>query len=185
MKFKSDVMVDIETMGSDDDAAIISIGACAFTPTAILETSYVNISLEDNLKWSRSVSAHTIMWWLQQSDDARKALTEGYIEDLESALGSFGEFLDVNLSKKGGLWCNGSSFDFTILRNAFKQMGIDLPWQYGQECCMRSLRRLCTQFNITGPQYARMTGHGTKHNALEDAIGQAKYVQAFMGYLNV
>src|SRR4051794_11270840 len=70
-----EVMVDLETMGLDPDAAIVAIGATKFTlGEEPVSTFYANVDLGDCLSLGLTVSASTIMWWLQQEHAARAAL---------------------------------------------------------------------------------------------------------------
>jgi exodeoxyribonuclease VIII len=90
-------MIDIETMNTGHDAAIITIGAVMFDPRGKdTEESlragsklFGPIDFESNEKEGRSFGAATIQWWLKQSEEARAALVEGNIVSLPAALEQF------------------------------------------------------------------------------------------------
>ena len=130
-KFKH-LMLDIETMGSESYSAIVSIGAVEFD----IETGetgkefYTNIDLQSCLDAGLVVTAGTVMWWMQQNEDARKKLTEDTIP-LKEALLKFGSFC----TKRHQVWGNSARFDCGILQNAYNKMDIQLPWNYGSERC--------------------------------------------------
>lgn len=183
-----DIMINIETMGAKDDAAILSIGAAIFNENGVSSDKifYRVISLEHNLDIGRTVDASTIMWWLEQSEEARAELSKGS-GTLHAAMMNLYEFVQMNLTKKGNVWVNGAMFDFRILRNAYMQMGTTPPWRWNQECCMRALRRiekyLPASVNIvTWDSTRKLAEKNNKvaHNALEDALLQAHYVQQYL-----
>lgn len=76
MKY-DDVMIDIETMGKGTYPAIVSIGAVEFDlfGTKYGRTFYKRISLESSQKAGLVIEAETVLWWLSQSDAARKEIT--------------------------------------------------------------------------------------------------------------
>lgn len=72
------LMLDIETMGNESFSSIVSIGALEFD----IETGktgkefYVNVDLQSCMDLGLIVNASTIMWWLNQNEQARKDLTD-------------------------------------------------------------------------------------------------------------
>lgn len=158
-----DYMVDIEALGLDADAAIMSIGAVGFGPFtgAMYQTFYERLDWEKQA--DRKIDASTLKFWLKQ-DAACFAETRSGTTTLRTALEKLAEFIPEGAN----VWVNGSSYDFKILTHAYKQLGIPVPWKYSKEMCMRSVRRL-----LPDPQ---LTREGVYHNALDDAIYQAKYV---------
>ena len=67
------------------------------------------------------------------------------------------------------IWCCGASFDFPILKYAYHVIGMKEPWEFSNEMCLRTLKKL--------NKGARIERAGTHHNALDDAVHQAKLVQ--------
>lgn len=88
------LMIDLETMGSGPYAPIISIGAVFFDPNAgaIGDDFQVNVSLESSMRFRARPDASTILWWMEQGEDARKALTND-TEELSTALCWLSEFI--------------------------------------------------------------------------------------------
>lgn len=165
------VMIDIETMSDAPGGAIISIGAVEFN----METGktgkefYVNVSLQNSLDLGLTVTANTIMWWLQQSDEARKSLTESSGEPLAAALQSFSGFIKDCGGKECQVWGNGPTFDISNLIAAYHKIQVPIPWDFRNERCVRTLVSLA-------PIIKSMTKfYGVAHNALADCYHQIKY----------
>lgn len=170
------VMVDIETLGKGSTAAILSIGMVKFNPfnDVIYDSFYVPVDPESSQALGLTIDASTVMWWLDPlRDAARQAMLAESRVDLPSALYGlvdwFGEDKPV--------WGNGSTFDNVILANAFRACQIDLPWQFWNDKCYRTLKGQAKSI--------KLKRRGTYHNALDDAISQAKHMQAIVQHLGL
>lgn len=159
------VMIDLETMGTDAGCAIISIGAVAFDPLSghMDESSfYEAVSLKSCMDIGLTVDPGTVLWWMQQSDEARKAASAG-VTMLPRVLADFTGWF----TGKGAqfLWCHGATFDAPILAAAYKAAGHQLPWKFWD---VRDTRTIYDLANVRPDRSA-----GTHHNALDDAKTQA------------
>lgn len=157
------IMIDLETMGTDSDAAIVSIGAVEFSHLGLGRTFYSPINLQSNLEDGRSVTGSTIEFWLKQDEAARLALC-----DIKSSLRTILYQLSDWMPADPIVWGNGATFDNVILANAYKALEISVPWKFYNDRCYRTLKALC-------PEIETEPFIGTKHNALADAVHQAKH----------
>lgn len=170
-----DVMIDLETLSTRPDAAILSIGACYFDIDTgkIGHTFHRNVMLIDAPRVGH-ISADTVKWWLKQSDDARLAIAEPKNAiDIAMALMELRDFIPGN--KQAKFWSNGATFDLVILRSAFDRCGHIVPWQYWQERDTSTIVDIAQR--LTGVNVSKSTPfEGVKHDALADAVHQARYV---------
>lgn len=176
-------MVDIETLGTEPGAAIVSIGVRHFSP----KTKLLGHSLYLRVKPEGEMDAGTLAFWLKQEEDARKevvaAIEEGY--SLKRALHTLSEFmlknswLDSPVDRKQiRLWGNGATFDNVLLDAAYRQVGQTPPWRYSGHRCFRTLVSLC------GEKLA-VERQGVHHNALDDADYQVNVLFAAMDKLGL
>lgn len=173
------IMVDIETLGTDLDAVIASIGAVAFTRNSIRDKFKRNINFDQ--KW-RSFSASTLEWWFHQNELALKALFDPKPVDLDHALRDF--ILFVKKSKPQTIWANGITFDIPILRSAIHQCGRDVPWKYSKEMCLRPIRFIGNEIDLNYREFKKASGL-ILHDSLSDAIIQAEYLMAVVKKLEI
>lgn len=161
------VMIDLETMGNTPDAPIVAIGACRFDAIHISgDCFYRKISLESAVESGAKMDASTVIWWMQQSEDARKEITSGK-EDLWTALCDFTAWIqDGDIS---GVWGNGAAFDNVILAQTYRRFGQPAPWPFWLDRCYRTVKSMSD---------VEMDRVGTHHNALDDALSQAKHLMA-------
>ena len=170
---EENIMIDIETLGGTPDGVILSIGAVRFDDKSIFDDFYVNVTIQSCLDVGMKIDPKTIEWWFGQSDAARSALFVDTIS-ITDAMNRLREWFKKSADKKI-VWANGAAFDLAIVRRAFDLTGVGCPFHWGNEMCMRPIRRIGY---MLGRDYSKdkKTGGVTLHNALEDARLQAKYV---------
>lgn len=177
----NDIMLDLETLSTEPNAAILSIGACEFNrkTAEIGRKFYRKISLESCFELGLEASASTICWWMTQDEAARKEAFSGKL-DIKTGLQALNFWLHgrkpwaKKVPSPHFIWANSPAFDLTIIRNAFRKADVEslLPI-YRNERDMRTLRDLC-------PDYEMPEFEGIAHNALHDAIYQARVVSALL-----
>ncbi|MFV7056393.1 3'-5' exoribonuclease domain-containing protein [Klebsiella pneumoniae] len=175
------VMVDLETMGKKNNAPIVAIGAVVFDPAtgSIGESFYKVVCLESFVNWGAVIDPSTVIWWLKQSSEARSAIVNDDAIPLLDALLQFREFVSDNVaggSKKAQVWGNGASFDNSILRSSYDCIAEDYPWEYWNDRDVRTMVELGQA--ISFDPKTTIPFEGSRHNALADAIHQARYVSA-------
>ena len=113
-----DVMLDIETLSTQKDAAIASIGAVQFDlRTGDLGVEFYQvIDLQSCTDAGLHFNGATVAWWLGQSHEARAALL---VEGRASLFETLEEFCHW-FPNDGRCWGNGASFDCVITRNAIE-----------------------------------------------------------------
>ena len=161
-----DVMVDLETTGTKTGCCILSIGACTFDEK---EKFYAKILHSSCLEANLADSIGTMNWWGKQSPKARMEAFSGTTPLLE-VLGGFADFLRRLESQYGQvfIWGNGADFDLPILGVAYSAVGMENPWKPFNGRCYRTLKNL--HKDIKADEFI-----GEKHNALDDAVFQARH----------
>lgn len=164
------VMVDLETLGLQQNAIVLSVGAVVFDPThqdrGIGDEYYVEIDPE---KYNGSVDLSTVKFWMEQGNCPMGGKKEGRF------LGeSFSAWLD---SKCGGrreklvMWANGIDFDIPKLQYAYIKLGRrEVPWKY------HAVRDARTVYKLLDPYGSYKPPEVDKHNALADARYQANWL---------
>ncbi|HBB2426644.1 TPA: 3'-5' exoribonuclease domain-containing protein [Escherichia coli] len=169
------LMIDLETMGKNPDAPIISIGAIFFDP----QTGDMGPEFSKTIDLDTAggvIDRDTIKWWLKQSREAQSAIMTDEIP-LDDALLQLREFIDENSGEFFvQVWGNGANFDNTILRRSYERQGIPCPWRYYNDRDVRTIVELGKAIDFDAR--TAIPFEGERHNALDDARHQAKYVSA-------
>lgn len=172
MKKTIDIMIDIETLGTRTCCPVISIGAAAFDLNSILSTFYTALNVSEQIDSKiRQVDAGTIKWWMSQSNAAKTVFKEDAVatklglQKLTDYINSFGKDADIYV------WGNGATFDISILESLYYDYNLPVPWKYSKVMDQRTVKR------FLGKEI-KVLRKGTYHNAVDDAVTQAEYVQA-------
>ncbi|EET2415182.1 exonuclease [Escherichia coli] len=167
------LMIDLETMGKNPDAPIISIGAIFFDP----QTGDMGPEFSKTIDLETAggvIDRDTIKWWVKQSREAQSAIMTDEIP-LDDALLQLREFIDENSGEFFvQVWGNGANFDNTILRRSYERQGIPCPWRYYNDRDVRTIVELGKAIDFDAR--TAIPFEGERHNALDDARYQAKYV---------
>ncbi|EGE7878694.1 exonuclease, partial [Escherichia coli] len=169
------LMIDLEAMGTNPDAPINSIGGKFFDP----ETGEMGPEFSKTIDLDTAggvIDRDVIKWWLKQSREAQSAILTDEIP-LDDALLQLREFIDENSGEFFvQVWGNGANFDNVILRRSYERQGIPCPWRYCNDRDVRTIVELGKALNFDAR--TDIPFEGERHNALDDARYQAKYVSA-------
>lgn len=160
------IMIDLETMGTRPNAPIIAIGAVVFNGAGIGGDFYMNVDLKSDVDSGAVIDPSTVLWWMQQSDEARASLLQGGVP-IEHALVEFSAFLPETIS---GVWGNGATFDNVLIREAYGRANMRAPWPFWLDKCYRTVKGAFPSVELKRS--------GTHHNALDDARSQAEHLIA-------
>jgi len=168
-------MIDLETLATTPNAAILTIGACKFDPKAsdIDSTFYERIQLESQENYGRVINEDTLGWWSQQDPQIQEdAFGEGTdridLKDAMKKLYTFG--LGTT-----NVWSHGSIFDVVIIEDICRSFQQAVTWKFLE---VRDTRTLFDLADVN----VRIEG---KHNALTDAVAQSRTVQQSYKKLNI
>ncbi len=164
------VMLDLETLGTKPGCVILSIGACVFYPTTGPDeekTFYAVLNRDDQLDKDMFVDPNTLRWWKKQNSKAWEQATAR----AQPTEGELKRFLKWWYSHKGKfLWSQGSNFDGPLLEALFHAFGAKEPWRFHETRDTRTVYQMC---HVKSSDIKR---DGTYHNALDDAMHQARMV---------
>lgn len=167
----TDVMIDLETLATSPDAAILTIGAVKFDPFGddakdpTCEKFYVRVDLDSCDRIGLVTNDDTIAWWANQSKEAQdEAFNPDGRIDIVDAMNQLYKFCWG--AKR--VWSHGAAFDVVICEHIFGKIQKAVPWKFWEVRCTRTL------FDIgIDPKRPPVL----KHHALEDAWNQAVGVQ--------
>jgi len=177
-----DVMIDLEALAKHN-GVITEIGAVAFCPDSgeIYKRFHNHILISSSLAAGLTIDSGTLLWWLHPAqEEARQQML--IAQEMPETLGiravlmSFAEWLKTEAEGYRHIWCQGMSYDFPLLSNAYHRVLLqEQPWDFRKEMCSRELFTLnATRLSV---ELEAMGGRkGTHHNALHDAENQARAV---------
>nr|WP_315540136.1 3'-5' exonuclease [uncultured Comamonas sp.] len=172
------IVLDLETLSTQPNAVIASIGAVALTAGgSFVSEFHMPITTDNFRQCHRHVCPNTVAWWEQQSEDAKLGSIHAPNPTLpHQALEAFTAWVQQHSDpKKVKVWGNGSSFDNVILSSLYADYPeLVRPWAYWNDRDMRTVLDLHPQAKNVGEF------EGVKHNALHDARHEAKQLAAVL-----
>lgn len=169
----SHIMIDLETFDTRASATIVSIGAVLFDNRCIKQSFYTVVNTQSCLQFNFSIGQDTLKFWEDQAKtnlEAAKVLFQAYDDNtpnVYTALHMFSDFCSKYDDLK--VWGNGAAFDNVILSEAFKTVGIKVPWDFWNDRCYRTIKSVYKDVEADAFK-------GVQHNALDDAIHQANHL---------
>lgn len=189
------MMLDLETMGSNNDAAIVEIGAVVFDPFVpgyVIQELSINVSLESSVAFGGVMDPSTVVWWLRQSPDAISRVfppidepkRDGEHRSIGYALnvlrGSYRGTVQAGYERMrdpepcSALWAH-ATFDPVVIASAYRRSKITLPWSFRDVRDLRTLTWLAPE--AASKAYEGAEEHdGPRHTALADALRQVRVV---------
>ena len=174
-----EMMVDIETLGKEADAVVVSIGACMFNPITgeISDRKFDRvIDIQDSLDHGLKVEGGALKWWMTGSAEARAAFLNNDVPvTLKEALNSLTKYAaSFNHPDLIHVWANDPSFDTAKLQYNYHKAGLEYPFKHWNNTCVRTILRfypksLFKEWKLNNPR----KGY---HQASADAEYQARYV---------
>lgn len=162
------LMIDIETLDTKPTAVVTQIAGVWFNPWTqeTQEAFSFTLSAAEQEALGRTVGAATALWWMGQSEQARRTMTAGQLGTLDyfRAL----KIVRENVAGATCIWANGPDFDCVILANM-----LGGSWPFWKNRCVRTLKGMFperTKSIEIDPQLA--------HDALEDCRHQIRQVRA-------
>ena len=170
-----DVMVDIETTGTQPDlSAILQIAAVKFDPSAKKVDSnffYKNLVMAEGRFWDED----TRHWWASQDPRVYEDVTK----NPEQPVDVMTAFADWSGYNNGALrfWAKPTTFDFMFVSSYFKKYGITNPYSYRNAIDLNSFMQgrvnQMGRFDLPDIEFS-----GDAHNGIYDCLHQIKYAFA-------
>lgn len=175
----TDMMLDLETLGTAPGSAIIQIGAVLFSAQLPVEDWAVDDSGPITFASCQAVGlttdADTLQWWSEQEPEAKVTYDRALRGDgchIVNAL----QVLARLYPEGARVWSNGANFDGVLLREAYRRAGVVCPWKYWDEQCYRTMKREWAR--VKPPVFM-----GVKHSAADDAHYQARHLVAIWEHI--
>lgn len=179
----SDIMVDIETLGTKPNSVMLTIGAVRFNPFGDdsenkngpndMDQFYCRVDPETFTWPDAEVDDNTLAWWGQQSADVREeAFTEEGRLPVLKVMQEFYKWCQPH----DRIWANGPAFDIVILEHTYRRLGRGFPWQYYQVRDARTIYKMVPGYRKVNPAL---------HHAAWDCWAQVVSLQDCLRRLNI
>lgn len=175
---RDDIVIDIETLGTKENAVIVSIGALIFNrsdaPGTFKAEFDIRVDIDDQP--GRIIEPGTVKFWMKPGmEEARKMAFNGPKGiRLGLALKQLDDFIKEH--KPNEAWACSPSFDMSILQNAYRAHRQEFPIMFWKWSCVRTMENFFYGKNTRKAGGINDLG-GVAHDALDDCKMEALVLQ--------
>lgn len=159
-------MLDIETLGTNPDAPVLSAAVVYFDPETGETFEQAKFVFDVRLQEGRPINFDTMKWWMDQSKKASKHWRTAKKYD---KLADFVLFCDKH--KKVTWWANSPAFDEVIMSSLLRDAKERVPWKFWTWRDVRTVKNFL--FDKTAPT------NKNAHDPLDDCLAQIELVHRF------
>lgn len=156
------IMIDIETLDTVSTAITTQIAFVAFDlddPTIRISGVDEYLPIQPQIELGRTLSGSTLLWWMQQSDEARAGFQRNEGDDYDelaarvrSVMRKIDKLLANSQYIEYEIWARGPQFDINIIESLATKCAIEVPWRYDR---VRDLRTLMAAANLSAKDVER------------------------------
>ena len=169
-------MIDLESLSTDPDGQILTIGAVKFDPFTTEATHsdfYYRFDIDEQEQMGRTQSESTLEWWGKQSADVQAEAFGDDRTDCVTILKALKKWY-VGCDR---VWTQGT-MDIDMLEHICRQLDQPFPWAFWQvENCRTILNRM--------PRDPRKDIAFAAHNALEDSKAQVEALRVSFAHFGM
>ena len=167
----TEMMLDIETLGTNVGCVVLSIGAVAFEKGAMVPLDDMHVVLDQTLQKMMGLKENpsTVEWWKSQSPEAWQSATENPVK-VQDALAQLGRFYAKH--KPRVTWTQGNNFDPPILEHLYGVLKLPPPWKFW------AVRDTRTFYDVHDFDVRKVDRANTYHNARDDCLHQIACMRA-------
>ena len=158
------LMLDFETLDVAECPVILSMGVVVFNEDGIVDSFFEKIDQQSCIDLGCTISDDTIAWWDKQSKKARDAAFGGKT-NIGYAMGMLVDF--YKKYECAEIWSKGAIADIRWTNNILNKLNLKSPWKFWEEMCFRTYLKYSPKVDFQPV--------GEAHNALDDAINQARH----------
>lgn len=172
------IMIDLETLSTRQNAIITELGWAVFTKDGIVKSGQYLIDVEDQSRLGGDISGDAMRFWMKENYEQ----LSGFFDKKEkttmgNALISLaGVIVTFNIKH---VWANSPSFDLAILKHWYGRFNQQLPWIFKNE---RDFRTINQELIDKGIVVKSEFDWGGKHHAEQDAVNQARLICDFLKF---
>lgn len=163
MKTAKHIIIDIETLGRRNDAAITQVGlAIADKNFNILDKFLIQV---DSKAWhtcNRTFTGETLLWWMQQKNTPVSNTSTLSVYSYKELIEKLKLIFRMYNTSETLVWTKGS-MDLFCIKDLFEYFDMELPWEFWQPRDIRTAKEFIEEWQ---------TFENNNHNALDDALNQ-------------
>ena len=163
MKTAKYIIIDIETLGRRNDAAITQVGIVIADETfSILDKYLIQVSPEAWNTCNRTFTGETLLWWMEQKNSPISNIgTSSAYNSYYAAMSALNGIFRRYNTDDTIVWTKGT-MDLFCIKDLCEYLNISTPWKFWQPRDIRTAKEIIKEWKTIENENA--------HNALDDAL---------------
>lgn len=169
MKTAKHIIIDIETLGRRNNAAITQVGIIPTDKNFNALDQYL-IQIDPNV-WNtcdRTFTGETLLWWMKQTNTPVSKFPTQIANSYKDLVEKINYVFKRYNTEDSIVWTKGS-MDLFCLKDLYEYFNMDIPWKFWQPRDIRTVKEIMKDWKICK--------NTNIHNALEDAFIESKELQ--------
>jgi len=164
----NNIIIDIETLGRRNNAAITQIGIVVANSNYNVERKeLIQIAPEAWNTCNRTFTGETLLWWMNQENTPLSNYHSYYCTNYNQALDILDTIFRVHSNEDTLVWTKGA-MDLFCLKDLYEFFNKETPWKFWQPRDIRTIKESVKDWK---------TFKTNNHNALDDALNELKELQ--------
>lgn len=162
MKTTKHIIIDIETLGRRNDAAITQIGVVmADESFNVLDERLIQINPNVWSTCDRTFTGETLLWWMNQKNSPVSDTSTNNVNGYQTAIFTLDDIFKRYNTDDTIVWTKGT-MDLFCLKDLCEHFNMDTPWKFWQPRDIRTAKEFVKEW--------KTIENNNAHNALDDAL---------------
>ncbi len=162
MKTAKHIVIDLETLGRRNDAAITQVGiVLADENFNILDSYLIQVTPDVWNTCNRTFTGETLLWWMQQKNTPVSKMPTHIVYNYTQLVNKLYQIFNRFNTEDTIVWTKGS-MDLFCIKDICEYLNIETPWKFWQPRDIRTAKEIIKDWKVCENNNA--------HNALNDAI---------------
>ena len=162
MKTAKHIIIDIETLGRRNDAAVTQVGiAIADENFNVLDSYLIQVTPDAWNTCNRTFTGETLLWWMQQKNTPVSKTPTHSVCSYKDLVDKLYKIFRRYNTEETIVWTKGS-MDLFCIKDICEYLNIETPWKFWQPRDIRTATEILKDWKVCENNNA--------HNALDDAL---------------
>lgn len=162
MKTAKHIIIDIETLGRRNDAAITQVGiVIADENFDVLDSYLIQVKPDVWNTCERTFTGETLLWWMQQKNTPVSKFPTQIANSYKDLIEKLNYIFRRYNTEGTIVWTKGSRALFCI-KGLYEYLNMETPWKFWQPRDIRTAKEIIKDWKVCENNNA--------HNALGDAL---------------
>lgn len=169
MKTAKYIVIDIETLGRRNDAAVTQVGiVIADENFDVLDSYLIQVTPDAWNTCDRTFTGETLLWWMEQKNTPTSKKPTHIVHSYKYLVDKLYQIFDRYNTEDTTIWTKGT-MDLFCIKDLCEYFDMNTPWEFWQPRDIRTVKDFIKEWK---------TFENNNHNALDDALNQLRELKA-------